>query len=638
MLKALQSLLAASRHRNDRRLVLASGLFDAEWYRLAYPYVVRDKIEPLQHFLQHSRKHRLAPSRAFNTALYLDQHAAVRNSDLNPLVHYLKQGHANGLEIHAAPPSDADRILASGLFDAAWYLDRYPDAVKDAPLLHYLVHGAMEGHSPGPGFDAEWYLARYPDVFGLHPLLHFIDHGRQEGRAAMQPTRALEIARQTLAGVEDIDPELSSADYFDDAGRLDVIDGRTESRAARCFEQIITMLANPPRFIVFLPWLIDGGADFAACNAVRAMTEAHGATSVLVVLTDHDREEAPHLLPADVQCISLLRIEPALSLPERAELVDLLIRSLQPEAVLNVGSAACWEAVKRGGRKLRHFARLFAMLPEQADLRHCLPFLTGVYFDSPARIGEVVQQLGIPESLQSRLVVLRQPAPPMAKIAPRPREEGEPLRVLWADRIMPHNNVDLLIRIAEAAPEIEFHIWGRGSHALEGLLDDLAARCRHVHFHGAFERFDMLPIAEYDAFLHTSQEGSIPNVLLEAAAAGLPIVTSHISDLVDRRTGWRVARANDPTPYLKALDEIGSDPKKATRRVAAIWARLRKDHSWERYRNILALEPHMTGGLLNGAGINHGGAERPPRGNAGKAVAGQPDARGGARRKSRASS
>jgi glycosyltransferase involved in cell wall biosynthesis len=638
MLKAFQNLLAAARYRNDRRLVLASGLFDAEWYRLAYPYVVRDRIDPLQHFLQHGRKHRLAPSRAFDTARYLDQHADAKNSNLNPLVHYLKQGRANGLKIHAAPPSDADRILASGLFDAAWYLDRYPDAAKDAPLLHYLVHGVAEGHSPGPGFDAEWYLARYPDVFGLHPLLHFIDHGRQEGRAPMQPTRALEIARQTLAGVEDLDPELSSADYFDDAGRLDVIDGRTDSRVARCFERIIKTLANPPRTLVFLPWLIDGETGFAAGHAVRAMGEAHGPTSVLIVLTDHDREEAPHLLPADVQLISLLRIEPALSLPERAELVDLLIRSLQPEAVLNVNSVACWEAVKRGGRKLRHFARLFAMLPEQADLRYCLPFLTGVYFNNATRMSEIVQQLGIPESLQSRLVVLRQPAPPMAKIAPRPREEGEPLRVLWADRIMPQNNVDLLIRIAEAAPEIEFHIWGRGSHALEGLLADLAACCRHVHFHGAFERFDMLPIAEYDAFLHTSRGDGIPNVLLEAAAVGLPIVTSHGGELIDQRTGWPVAGTSDPTPYVKALGEIGNSAEKTARRVAAMRARLRKDHDWERYRNILALEPHLTGGLLNGAGIDHGGAERPSRGDAGKAVAGQFQARDGTRRKSRASS
>ena len=643
-------------NRLHGRRVLSSGLFDAEWYRLAHPYLVRDRVDPLRHFLLHGRKHRLAPSRAFDMARYLDQHPEARRSRLNPLVHYLKQGRARGLEIHPAPPSDADRILASGLFDAKWYLERYPDvAIADyPPLLHYMVHGALEGRSPGPGFNAEWYLMRYPDVAGLNPLLHFIDHGREEGRIPFQPARALYIARRTLSGVEDLDPELYGADYFADAGRLDVRDGRQTTRAARSFERIVETLASPPRHVVFMPWLVHGGADLVAGHAIRALAEAHGAASVLVVLTDHDREEAPHLLPAGVPLISFSRIDPALSQSERTELVDLVIRSLQPEAILNVNSLACWEAVRRGGRKLKHFTRLFAMLfcPDfsptdrrrsgYADtyLRHCLPFLTGIYFDNSSYVAEVTQQFGIPAELRSRLVVLRQPVPHMAEVARRARKDGQPLRVLWASRIAPQKNIELLIRIAEAAPEIEFHLWGRGSRALEGLLADLAERHDHIHFHGAFERFDTLPLGEYDAFLYTSHWDGIPNVLLEGAAAGLPTVASHvggIGELIDSQTGWLVAEADDPAPYVAALREIRDNPRQAAKRIKAMRARLHENHDWKRYREILASEPLTTKGLLNGAGIDHGGAERASRGDAGEAVAGKPEAHGGARRASRAS-
>ncbi|MHA6685090.1 glycosyltransferase family 4 protein [Mesorhizobium sp. A556] len=616
--------------------------------------LARDEVDPLRHFLQHSRKHRLSPSRSFDTGRYLDQHVDARNSKLNPLVHYLKHGRARGLEIHAAPPSEADRILASSLFDAEWYLDHRPDvaAANHPALLHYLVHGALEGRSPGPNFNAEWYLMRYPDVVGLNPLIHFIDHGLEEGRIAKQPARALEIARQTLAGVEDLDPELYGADYFADAGRLDVVDARRNSRVSRCFEHVVETLASPPRHVVFLPWLLHGGADLVACHAIRALAETYGAASVLVVLTDHDREEAPHLLPEGVSLISLSRIEPALSQAERVELVDLLIRSLQPDTVLNVNSQACWEAVRRGGRKLQHFTRLYAMLfcPDfspadrrrsgYADtyLRHCLPFLAGIYFDNASYIEEVTQQFGIPAELQSRLVVLRQPAPAPAKIARRARKKGQLLRVLWASRIAPQKNIDLLMRIAEAAPEIKFHIWGRGSHALEGLLDELAARHEHVHFHGPFERFDRLPLGEYDAFVYTSLWDGIPNILLESAAAGLPIVAPDvggIGELVDKQTGWLIADTNDPAPYVKALGEIRDRPRQAVTRVEAMRGRLRENHDWKRYREILASQPHTTGGLLNGAGIDNGGTDRASRGDAGKAVAGKPETRSGAGRKSR---
>ena len=168
----LFSLLSNARYRP---LVLASGLFDVEWYRLAHPYVVRDQINPLTHFLKHGKQHRLSPSRGFDTARYLDEHEEAQKSKLNPLVYYLKVGRARGLKFHPAAPSEADLIIESGLFDEAWYLERYKDvaAANWPALLHFMVHGSEEGRSPGPEVDSGWYLTRYPDIVGMNPLLHY---------------------------------------------------------------------------------------------------------------------------------------------------------------------------------------------------------------------------------------------------------------------------------------------------------------------------------------------------------------------------------------------------------------------------------------------------------------------------------
>jgi O-antigen biosynthesis protein len=65
--------------------------------------------------------------------------------------------------------------IAWAEFDAAWYLQRYPDAgaaanaaaaedVNEAALQHYLVSGQQIGHSPNPYFDEPWYLAQYPEA------------------------------------------------------------------------------------------------------------------------------------------------------------------------------------------------------------------------------------------------------------------------------------------------------------------------------------------------------------------------------------------------------------------------------------------------------------------------------------------
>jgi len=609
-----------------------SGLFDAEWYRLAHPYVWRDKVHPLTHFLLYGRQHRLSPSRAFDAARYLDQHEQVRASTLNPLVHYLKYGRSSGLQIHPAPPSAADRILASGLFDARWYLDHHPDvaAAGFPPLLHYLAHGWQEGRSIGPDFDAEWYLRRYPDIAGANPLLHYIDHGRAEGRSPLRPVRALDVAKSTLASVEDLDPDLYGADYLADSDRMEVVNGVPRHRVARAFEQIVGRIGHAPRTIVFLPWIIHGGADLVAGHAVRALAETHGPESVLVVLSDHDREDAPHLLPANVPVLSLSRIDPALSADERVAIVDLLIRTLQPAAVLNVNSRACWEAMKRHGRRLVHFSRLHAMLfcPDFSPdgrrsgysdlyLRHCLPYLTAIYSDNRTHLQELVRQFAIPAALRDRLVTLYQPAAQPASAPRQQRASGTPLRVLWAGRFAAQKNVDLLVRIVESAPQFEFHVWGRGDEAHEAKIADLARRCRNVRVEGPFDRFEALPLTAYDAFLYTSLWDGIPNVLLEAAAAGLPIVASDvggIGELVDGETGWLIDDVNAPAGYVAALQAIAGDPQRAEAATRAMTRRLQDRHNWHRYGEVLAREPSESGGLLHGSANDNGSAERPSRG------------------------
>lgn len=81
---------------------------------------------------------------------------------------------------------DVEAIEATGLFDRAAYLAKYPDvaAANIDPVIHYLDVGAGEGRSPCDFFDSSYYLERNPDVAaaGLNPLLHFHEFGWRESR------------------------------------------------------------------------------------------------------------------------------------------------------------------------------------------------------------------------------------------------------------------------------------------------------------------------------------------------------------------------------------------------------------------------------------------------------------------------
>jgi len=79
-------------------------------------------------------------------------------------------------------------ITQSTLFDKQWYLDTYPD-LREAniePALHYLLFGVAEGRNPSASFNTMNYIFTYTDVAesGLNPLVHYIKFGQSENREA----------------------------------------------------------------------------------------------------------------------------------------------------------------------------------------------------------------------------------------------------------------------------------------------------------------------------------------------------------------------------------------------------------------------------------------------------------------------
>ena len=119
-------------------------------------------------------------------------------------------------------------IRRSGLFFDAWYLERYPDVARLGidPLLHYLRHGWAEGRNPSPTFRTAAYLRENPDVraSGVNPLLHYVLHGRKEMRRTgaeppsapvdKVPAKPLAPARPVFPAIPDPVPEPTVESFY----------------------------------------------------------------------------------------------------------------------------------------------------------------------------------------------------------------------------------------------------------------------------------------------------------------------------------------------------------------------------------------------------------------------------------------
>ena len=105
---------------------------------------------------------------------------------MNPLVHYLRTGQAEGRVLNPAE-DDARLVRESGFFDEEYYRHFRPDLPADRDVVkHFIRFGGREGLDPSEKFSTSGYLRQNPDVAKTHwnPLVHYLRHGRTEGRIA----------------------------------------------------------------------------------------------------------------------------------------------------------------------------------------------------------------------------------------------------------------------------------------------------------------------------------------------------------------------------------------------------------------------------------------------------------------------
>lgn len=79
-----------------------------------------------------------------------------------------------------------DSIRASPFFDEGFY--RASSAIGDDvdAALHYLAVGEKIGLQPSEAFDPLYYEKRYPALASMQLLLHYTEHGLREGRVAVR--------------------------------------------------------------------------------------------------------------------------------------------------------------------------------------------------------------------------------------------------------------------------------------------------------------------------------------------------------------------------------------------------------------------------------------------------------------------
>ena len=495
----------------EREMLLAGGLLDEPWYgRQAGAHGYDD---PAGHYINVGWRAGLEPNSAFPGSLFLPYFDAAGFYG-PPAVTWLTL-QLMGWPVYATLESveaEAAGVRGSLLFDEASYAERARISKTGLdPATHYLLVGERLGIAPSALFHPEYYSKRYPDVLGTNLLLHYVRHGMAESRRP-RPSPPPECTENATR----FDPLKDNI--------LLVVNNALRTGAPILGWNIGGRLAK--KYNVFSVFLGDGElkSDFA-----KISVETHGPC------TDGGRWD--NITPVDLE-YSLRRLLDArkyrfalVNSSECCAIIEPCIRRFIATVFL----------IHEFGVYVGHFAQS-EFLRQALDLSSEVVYPASIvarngeqYFSnlSNRRIQICPQgQTVLPG--QSQLSKIQSDA---LKSLRRRRKKRNAFIVLGIGSVHYMKGVDLFLSVAAAVKRgadgrpIQFVWLGHGFSGQDGThyAGFLREQMRRSDLIGWVtfldELTDVKPVYDLaDAFLLSSRLDPLPNVSIDAAALGIPIV------------------------------------------------------------------------------------------------------------------
>lgn len=164
----------------------------------------------------------------------------------------------------------------------------------------------------------------------------------------------------------------------------------------------------------------------------------------------------------------------------------------------------------------------------------------------------------------------------------------------WVGRLSPEKAPDVALRVLAGMRRTDARLSVVGTGPMQEKAGSLAHSlgvAERVRWHGYVEGVGEL-LGGFDALLVTSWTEGTPITLLEAMAAGVPVVSTSVGGIPDvvGPNEARLAPAGDVAALARALDETLADPAATRARVSAARLRLETHFAvgpWvERHREI----------------------------------------------------
>ncbi|MBQ3293314.1 glycosyltransferase [Candidatus Saccharibacteria bacterium] len=402
--------------------------------------------------------------------------------------------------------------------------------------------------------------------------------------------------------INHIESQLYPYDHVVQSVRHYAAEEHTE--AGKVYLKAAESVKKLPDYVFIVPWIVRGGADKVLLNYIEALTEIHPEWHFTVITTLPVKNVWANKLPQNVDVIDFGNLSAGLVPDVRDEVMCRIITQLRCKRLHIINSEYGFEWARKHKTLLKAHYDLYVSLfcgefipgsnlkgvfsYDNPGLFEIIDVVKKCFTDNETIIGKTIERNAFDAE---KFKVHYQPVRDLEMTTPKDElvELGK-MHILWASRVTPTKLPELVAEIGKKLDPGKFVIdvyGGMSGDVSKTLFDGIDA----IKYHGAFDGFKSLPAGKSDAFLYTALDDGVPNVILEATAAGLPVIASNdggVGEFIkNEKTGILVEDYLNSEAYVETIKNLLKEPEVMQKYVKNAQKLLQEQHSWENFVEVV---------------------------------------------------
>jgi glycosyltransferase involved in cell wall biosynthesis len=520
-----------------KKIINPEDLIDVEFYKRQYWWdFEKNKINPIEHYMNHGWKEGRKPNSWFDTNFYIQKYMGGEKTQ-NPLIDYCKNIYQQSKSCN---------------IDEEKYSLYFKHKAKEDQIIKFIHDQNIElSYSFNKGELREQILK----AIKLEPLI------------AHSFKSALDFNR----------PHLQDSHEF---------------KMSRDLKKIIEKLTNKKiQFLIFVPWIKMGGSDKVTAILANTIAKIIGPESILVVMTESNDEPQISYLDASIQKVGIAHAYSKGNYYWHSKFIFELIRAISPRITINISSDDFWQMLKLYGREIKSITKLSTWLfcddinsfgdldgyPSRQFAKH-YHLHDVILTDSLYLKNQLTQRFEIEKLTDNKLRKLYAPVDignfknkdifenkNSKKIHNKITTVLSPV-FFWAGRLDKQKRPDVIVEIAKKRPDWKFKIWGQS--VLNDFDHEIITKSHllNLEYCGVYSNIFELDVSECTAWIYTSEWDGVPNMLLEVASLGLPIVGTNYcggNEVIDESCAFIVKNINSADEFITQIEILLLDMEKS---------------------------------------------------------------------------